>query len=209
MKRKIATFFLGGICIIYIVIVLISLTKHIYVLFAIMMCFLIICIISGWGLVQYRRYMFLRIIDPKMNLKRNYKYLYLGMQDGKETEENILDLRGYSRNYYVDSLLVQRYYSFLDHDGVIKIFSGMNSKYIKEEKISILDYPLLHPVTLMEHGIKPQKYIMYNPMIGLRFIWALIYRSKNKKEKLGSKIKSIEDFCTSRGIDIEIIEWRD
>lgn len=206
MKRKIATIFLEGICIIYIVIALIAFTKHTYVLFAIMMCFLIICIISGWGLVQYRIYMSLRIIDPKMNLKRNYKYLYLGIHDGRETEENILDLRGYSRNYYVDSLLVQRYYSFLDHDGVIKIFSGMNSKYIKEEKISILDYPLLHPVTLMEHGIRPQKYIMYNPMVGLRFIWALIFHRKNKKEKLGSKIKSIEDFCTKRGINFEIIE---
>ena len=83
MKRKIATIFLEGICIIYIVIALIAFTKHTYVLFAIMMCFLIICIISGWGLVQYRIYMSLRIIDPKMNLKRNYKYLYLGIHDGR------------------------------------------------------------------------------------------------------------------------------
>lgn len=206
MKRKIITFFLVGICIIYIAITLIAFAKHIYVLFVILMCFLIVCIISGWGLVQYRIYMSLRIIDPKMNLKRNYKYLYLGIQDGKMIEDDVLDLRGYSRNYYVDSLLAQRYYSFLDYDGIIRIFSGMNSKYINEEKISILDYPLLHPVTLMEHGIKPQKYIMYNPIIGLRFIWALIHRSKNKKEKLGNRIKIIEDFCTTRGIKIEIIE---
>lgn len=206
MKRKIAKLFLGSISIIYIVIVTLSLLKQIYALFVIMMMLFAVCALSVWGLLQYREYMSVRIIDPKKNLTRNYKYIYLGIQDGKTTDKSILDLRGYSRNFYVDSLLVQRYYSFLGRDGVIKIFSGMNSKYIEDEKISVLDYPLLHPVTLMEHGVKPQKYTMYNPLIGLKFICVLLFHSGMKKEKLGSKTKALEDFCASRGINVEIIE---
>jgi len=165
-----------------------------------------VSILSIVGLVKYRAYMKSRIIDPKRHLKRNYETIYLGIQNKEITDKNALDLRGYSRNFYVDTLLVQRYYSFLKPNGTIIIFAGKNDEYINNNKICILDYPLIHPVTLMENGLKPSKYIMYNPLTGLIFIWMTLFGSKSKgSNALSEETATIKEFCKLRNVNIKII----
>lgn len=171
-----------------------------------MLVFYGMSVVSVVGLAKYRAYMSSRIIDPKRHLKRNYTTIYLGVQNGEKADENTLDLRGYTRNFYVDTLLVQRYYSFLGEAGTIKIFTGKNRSYVNHNLISPLDYPLLHPVTLLEHGIKPHKYIMFNPIMGLLFIWASVFGNKQKGHySLKNRTAMILDFCKVRDVHIEII----
>lgn len=180
--------------------------KNLDILFSLMIGLYGVCIVSVAGLVQYRAYMNSRIIDPKRHLKRNYAMIFLGVQNEEAADDNTLDLRGYSRNYYVDTLLVKRYYSFLSADGTIKVFTGKNKQYVNDKRISPLDYPLLHPVTLLEHGIKPCKYFMVNPFVGLLFVCMTTFRSKRKGQcSLGSQTTDILNFCKARGVHIEIM----
>lgn len=180
--------------------------KNIQWLFALMIAFYGVSIICIAGLIKYRAYMKTRIIDPKRHLKRNYDTLYLGIQSREITDKNALDLRGYSRNFYVDTLLAQRYYSFLRLNGTIVIFAGKNDEYINSKKICVLDYPLIHPVTLMENGLKPSKYILYNPLTGLVFLWMTLFGSKRKGSKtLGEEAATIVEFCKLRNVNIEIL----
>ena len=146
-----------------------------------------------------------RIIDPKTNLKRNYKRILLGCFTKEGKLDDTLDLRGYCRNFYVDSLLVQRYYSFLAKDGKIIIKTQNSNEYRDSTRICILDYPLMHPVTLLEHGLKPQKYILYNPFVGLLFLYVML-RNKIcvKKTVIEIEDKELIDFCKQRGINIII-----
>ena len=132
--------------------------------------------------------------------------IYLGVPNGEAADDNTLDLRGYSRNFYVDTLLVQRYYSFLDADGTIKVFTAKNKQYVNDKHISPLDYPLLHPVTLLEHGIEPHKYYMFNPLVGLLFVCVATFGSRQKDQcPMGSQTADILHFCKARGVHIEII----
>lgn len=162
--------------------------------------------LSVVGLVKYRSYMSTKLIDPKNNLKRNYSKIFIGIKDKEVADENTLDLRGYYRNIYVDSLLIQRYYSFLGSNGTIVLFSGREKRYINDNWICPLDYPLLHPVTLMENHIKPPKYLIYNPLIGLLFIWMTLFGSKREGlYSLDIKTTGIKEFCKLRNVNIEII----
>ena len=105
----------------------------------------------------------------------------------------------------MESLLVQRYYSFLAKDGEIIIKTQKSNEYRDSTRICILDYPLVHPVTLLEHGMKPQKYILYNPFVGLLFLYVVI-RNKIcvKKTDMEIEDKELIDFCKQRGINIII-----
>lgn len=208
MKKKTIAVF--GICLLFVVSIVLSVffyVEKLYILFSLMIGLYGVSLVSVAGLAKYRAYMNSRIIDPKRHLKRNYAMIYLGVQNGEAAGENTLDLRGYSRNFYVDTLLVQRYYSFLAADGTIKVFAGKNKQYVDDKRISPLDYPLLHPVTLLEHGIKPCKYFMFHPLAGLLFVYMIVFGSKRKGQCSldSSQMADILNFCNARGVQIEII----
>ena len=207
MKKIMA---IGFICLLFIVGILISCLlyiKNIYGLFLLMVVLYGGCVLSVVGLVKYRTYMNSKIIDPKRDLKRNYEKIFLGIQNREAADENTLDLRGYSRNFFVDSLLVQRYYSFLSSDGTITVFAGTDKHYVNDKSICPLDYPLLHPVTLMENGIKPAKYYMYNPFIGMLFLWVTVFGSNREGLcPLDELTATIIDFCKVRNVNIQIIQ---
>lgn len=207
MKKKIIIILVVGFFVCTAILTAYTVVEKMYIFMTLMICLYCVTLLSVIGLINYRKFMSERVIDPKKNLKRNYKRIYLGIMNGDIADENTLDLRGYHRNFYVDSLLVQRYYSFLAKDGTIIIFSGKDIHYVNDNKISMLDYPLLHPVTLMEHGIKPQKYLFYNPLIGLVFVFALL-RCNRKKAISDPKVNmdDIQDFCRQREVEIRIIE---
>lgn len=181
-----------------------SYVKHLYLLFAFMMALYAVSILAVIGLVSYRTYMKPRIINPIKDLKRNYAKLYLGIRGGEVADENTLDLRGYSRNFHVDSLLAERYYSFLSPEGTLIIFTGKDKRYAKNTRISPLDYPLLHPVTLMENGIKPPKYLLYNPLIGFLFLWKAVFGNKRTDLSVqDGQTATIIEFCKARNVNIE------
>lgn len=205
MKKKIVLFGMACFCLIYVILIVWSCIFQIYLLLGFLLLICFVGCISVYGLILYRRFMADRMIDPKNNLKRNYKRILLGSFNKEEKSDDALDLRGYRRNFYVDSLLVQRYYSFLAPDGKIIIKTQKSNKYRDSTKICVLDYPLMHPVTLLEHGVKPPKYILYNPFVGLLFLSVMI-SSKIcvKKTTIEVEDKELMDFCKQRGIHIII-----
>ena len=199
---------LGFICLILILSLLTSyllFSNKLYILFVFIVLIYGVCIVAIVGLIKYRIYMNSKIIDPKRHLKRNYERIYLGIQGKEPADENTLDLRGYARNFYVDTLLVQRYYSFLRLNGTITVFAGKDKHYVNDNWICPLDYPLLHPVTLMENRIRPTKFLMYNPLIGMLFLWMNMFGSKRHGiYLLGEQPEAITNFCKDRNVNIEI-----
>lgn len=207
MKKKIVLSALIIITLLSFLLTICVAINRLFVILFLIFILYIVCVIGVVGLIQYRTYMSVRIIDPKKNLKRGYKHLYLGIYDGTSVDSDTLDLRGYLRNFYVDTLLVQRYYSFLCENGDITIFAGKNTSYINHITISVLDYPLLHPVTLLEHGLKPKKYLLYSPITGYIFLWGRFWGNRNtRKCSLNDKAANIIRFCKSRNVNLEIVE---
>ena len=171
-------------------------------------------ILSLLGLLRYKKFIEPILIDPKQNLKRNYKFLVLGkLNSDRENNGQILDMRGYSRNLYVDFLMLQRYYSFLDSTGTILWEIDLSDiAYIEKHHISILDYLLLHEVTLIEHGIQMRsvKIKIRILLIGLVYFYYVlknkIYIKSNKKYELNknSIINEAYTFCNDRNLNIQI-----
>lgn len=158
------------------------------------------------GMICYRCFMRKKIMDPKIDLKRNYDRILLGEISKQERVlENTLDLRGYHRNAYTDILLAERYYSFLKQNGCIDLFVSNTDYYIKTNKINPIDYPLIHPVTLLEHGIPEfiYKYALLNPMIGLMYFFFRIGNPFHWTEgecHMDTRLEPLACFCEERRV---------
>ena len=184
------------------------LLNALYLAFGFLVLLVCVILIAFGGLLLYRRFIRKKLIDPKVHLKRNYSMLLLGeISPSVHVDENTLDLRGYCRNAYTDMLLAQRYYSFLAKDGRIKIYRCGSNYYMNSKKIPLLDYLLLHPVTLMENGISlnTRKYIVFNPVVGVVFLASIFINSLPCKRMSDKKnFAELKLFCEKRNLYMEI-----
>ena len=146
------------------------------------------------------------------NLNRNYDKLILGRKyiDENDAINNCLDLRNYGRNFYTDVLIMERYYSFLNKNGVVEFNIFNDYSYLNGNYISIFDATLLHRVTVYKHNKYLYKYVFeYKELFtGLIFMFKNfnhIFKQKPNSENLDGlfqKIDKVVEFATSRNISI-------
>ncbi len=210
MKRKLVFFFIAFFVCVCIVISVICVLNSLIVLATLSLFFAVVVVFSLVCVTLYRKFMRNRIIDPKIDLKRNYERIMLGEMSKQETvTDNTLDLRGFHRNAYTDILLTERYYSFLKQNGCVDIFAFNSDYYLNSHRINQIDYPLLHPVTLLEHGISKYTYrfALLNPIFGLMYIFYRIFNKRNKMTVHPYSVDIFEplvSFCKERNIKIVI-----
>ncbi len=208
MKTKFFLLFVFFVFLMMIVAAGYCLLNALYWEFGFVVLLMCVIVLSFGGLLLYRRFIRKRLIDPKFHLKRKYSRLLLGeINPSVSVDENTLDLRGYRRNAYTDILLAQRYYSFLAKDGRIEIYACGSDYYTNSKKIPLLDYLLLHPVTLMENGISlnVRKYIIFNPVIGVVFLVSILINSLHCKGVSDKKnFVELKLFCEKRNLYMEI-----
>lgn len=158
-----------------------------------------------------------KIQDPKIRLKRNYSSIVLGKQYSIiKTDKDSLNLQNFNRNLYGDILIMKRYYSFLHKDGIIKfLINGRDEKYYTVTKISIFDYPLLHHVTLLEHGINPKSFLVKLKKIFIGYVYLYIvslrinlrkYKTQKQYSISEKNMLYIKDFCKNRNVNVEFID---
>ncbi len=171
-----------------------------------------------WGILfyvgskRYKQYISSHTISLTKNLQRNYDFLILGSKNITFSENHSnLDLRNYGRNQYTDFLIVQRYYSFLKKGGTVRILIDLADKtYQSSSKISYFDYPLLHKVTLLEHGISINSKFEYLKRLWYYPLFFLISIPKKQFQnhvlECSDSFAPIKEFCSSRGIQLELYD---
>lgn len=170
------------------------------------------------NLDKYRAFIVNRIPNIFQELTRNYDTIILGdyaivktILEQEKKKEKVLDLSNYFRNYYTDMLIIQRYYSLARKGGTVEIYMNVNDKkYFEKKNISPFDYGYLHPVTLMEQGVKPNSFFHKLNMVfnGIRYMRAEkkddIFCEKNVKESFAEKFSEIVRFCEERNLYVSI-----
>lgn len=160
---------------------------------------------------KYREYCRLKFPGTVGSKQRNFDCMLLGKYNKEQMQNNTLDLSGYGRNFYTDCLIVERYYSFLRPNGVVKIMiDASDSRYLLREKISRFDITALHEVTLWEHGIDThcRWYKVYLKVIGALFVLGTIsvpmVRRSYRRLPI-QQMNNIVEFCKERELQVVFV----
>lgn len=146
---------------------------------------------------------FLESIIPNLfiNSNRGYKIITLGEKKNfSHSDEEKLDMSNFYRNFYTDFLIIKRYYSFLDREGSFMLdLREVSKNYFGMNKISTLDYWLLHEVTLIEHDVDRDSFILKIFLLKAIVLFSL---SKFRFLKKDFSYFSVDNFDESLLFDI-------
>ena len=159
---------------------------------------------------KYREYCYNKFPGTVSSRQRNFDCMLLGKINKEKKQNNTLDLSGYGRNFYTDCLIVERYYSFLRPNGVVKIMiDASDSRYLLKERISRFDITALHEVTVWEHGIdkRSRLYNVYLKVLGSLFVLGMIPTPtvRNYRGLPLQRMKNIIEFCKERGLQVVFV----
>lgn len=209
MKKKI---FLAMLLIIVIISIPVSIALKNLRLIIMLLDLLILTFTCGFLLEE--RFLKFRIPNL-MNSGRNFDSILICEESYVKyiNRNNMLLLSNYNRNFFVDFLILKRYYSFLKNNGeAIFVFDLKNKKYFNNKKINIIDYDFLHIVTLCENEINPEtkkykvkkllnKYIFLTYKLG---IYKIFRRGNVEQSNIATYIEELERFATERQIKVRI-----
>ncbi len=193
MNKKKKIIILAGLCAVVICVLINQLWAYI--------ALVIVVILSGLNLYVFDRNRFwARNINNLNVVSRNYDTLIIGEPVSKETlglkdNKNIL-MCCPGRSKGASIILAYRLFSLLRPGGTLII------TYQKVgEKISSLDIPYIHDVTLLEKGIaKKKEYfpLLFNPIKSLKMVMGVMFHHAIAT----SNDSELEHFCISRGIKL-------
>lgn len=157
---------------------------------------------------KYTKYMAIQFPSIMVNRNRNYDVLLLGSRKcAHETAAGqILNLKNDFRNLYTDYLLVQRWYSLTRMGGdVVVEMDFSDNQYLNNSKINKLDYDLLHPVTLLEHGIHRNGFSTV--ICRMEASLAYFFKARRRRQMISGhglescydRMEQIAHFCGKRG----------
>ena len=142
--------------------------------------------------------------------KRNIDCLVIGdMLDAKSflaADLNYIQIAAPKRGFLSDYEIIRHAHSILKDNGIIYI--PFRKKYI-DNKLSVFDYPILHPITLEKYHCKRElRKISYPLLFNFRNAILLLIGKSRKHGNVRSGLDSrIDDFCRIRGYEVKYIEY--
>ncbi len=153
--------------------------------------------------VVWFRYKSAKRFNPIRKPERNFPALLLG-NDKTDGRKDALDMRESDRNIYTDILVMERYYSLVKKGGTIVFCIDRRDKRYLGKGVSLLGRYLLHPVTLMEHGLRPAEPL---ELAGMAFFAERLRHRSGKPcfDRVPAEYTDrIRRFCEERGLRYDV-----
>lgn len=175
----------------------------------------LLILIFIYGYLAEKQFLKMRLPDL-LNSERNFEKLLICDESHIKclNKERTLVLSNYNRNFFVDFLILKRYYSFLRTDGeCIFVFDLNNKKYFESKKINSLDYNFLHIVTIYENNIKPESKFFKIKKILNKFkiviyklgIYKIFTKTSVNINEIEKSLKELDEFARERLINVKIL----
>lgn len=174
-----------------------------------------LCCLLCYGINHLiKRKVLMQVPNQIIYKERNFDYLIIGdicnVENTLPQGSRFLKFTSCNRTLFASFLILKRMYSYLKKGGIVILVLKDNN--IDENKVSLYEYPFLHPVTIKQYHLE---YIFKEMSYPLVYCFFSIFHKRRRKsvknkilhEKSCPNVEIIH-FCKNRGIGLLFFQYK-